>query len=204
MTRNLIGRLGLGGSIVGFAGAVFVFARVQVLQAYPFHDGVYGNQALLFGVTYTAGLEIFSCLALIGLFSRTYARAAGGPRERLIEALGFTLLVSGILAASVVYVETSLLWGNLAPGIHLWGGLSGGGGYPWGTERVAYNTCFISSKVQGDCTFLNYNELFWLALLCALLGFVLMYWPKAEPGGPNGRWIGDPVPLRSMAQRRST
>lgn len=178
MPRNLIGWLGLGTSIVGFAGTIFVFVRVQVLQAYPFYDGVYGNSTLTFGITYTIGLEIFSCLALIGVFSLAYSQAEGGREERLRAAVGRTLVVFGILVAVVVYVETQLLWGELAPGIKVWGGLFGGGGYPWGTEQVAYNTCFVPSTVRGDCAFLNYNELFWFSILSALAGFVLGHWPS--------------------------
>jgi hypothetical protein len=84
-------------------------------------------------------------------------------------------LIFGILVAVIVYVETRVLWGEIIPGIHVWQGLQGGGGYPWGTEQVAYNTCFIESPVRGDCTFLNYNELFWLAISSAVVGFVLRY-----------------------------
>jgi len=152
-----------------------VFLRVQVLQAYPFYNGVFGNEQLFPGVTYTVGLEIFALLAFTGVFAWFYSRTEGGRRQRLGEGAGSTLLVFGILVAGIVYVETCLLWGNVVPGIHVWSGLPGGGGYPWGSEQVAYNTCFIASAVSGDCTFFNYDELFWLAVACIIAGFVMRY-----------------------------
>ena len=162
---------------MGFAGAIFVFVRVQVLQSYPFYHGVYGNAPLFLGITQTVGLEVFSLLALVGLLAWTFSNTEGRRSERLVKAAGNAMMVFGVLIASIVYVETRLLWGELVPGLHVWQGLPGGGGYPWGTEQVAYNTCFIASSVQGDCSFLNYNELFWIALSCAVIGFVLTHMP---------------------------
>ena len=170
-----LGWLGLCGSLVGFSGTIFVFVRVQVLQSYPFFNGVFGNEQLFPGVTYTVGLEIFALLALIGVFAWFYSRTEGGRRQRIGEGAGSTLLVFGILVAGIVYVETCLLWGNVVPGVHVWPGLPGGGGYPWGSEQVAYNTCFIASAVSGDCTFFNYDELFWLAVAFTIAGFVMRY-----------------------------
>jgi len=91
------------------------------------------------------------------------------------------MLVFGLLVAAVVYVETRLIWGELVPGFRIWQGLPGGGGYPWGTEQVAYNLCWIASNTQGNCNFLNYNELFWIALSLAILGFILRHSPSDTP-----------------------
>ena len=173
--RGVTGWVGLCSTIVGFTGATFVFLQVQVLEAYPFYHGVFGTEFLFPGVTYTVSLEVFSLVAFIGVLSWSYSRAKGEKRARLGKAVGETLLIFGILVAVIVYVETRLLWGEIAPGIHVWQGLPGGGGYPWGTEQVAYNTCFIESAVRGDCTFLNYNELFWMAISSSVVGFILRY-----------------------------
>lgn len=175
MPKNLTGWLSLGTAAFGFGGAIFVFVRVQVLQAYPFYSGAYGNELLFLGITYTVGLEVFSLVAFAGLFFWAFSDAEGGRNEKLLKAAGSALLVMGILVAAIVYVETRLLWGEVLPGVHLWQGLPGGGGYPWGGEQVAYNTCFIASNIQGDCEFLNYDELFWLAVLSAAVGFILRH-----------------------------
>jgi len=152
-----------------------VFVMVQVLQAYPFHNGVFGDAPFFLGVTYTVSLEIFALLAALGVVLWAYTRASGDWQTRLLGAVGEASLIFGALVAGVVYVETRLLWGEILPGIHVWQGLPGGGGYPWGTEQVAYNTCFVPSVVRGDCEFLNYNELMIIALFFAMVGFVLWY-----------------------------
>jgi hypothetical protein len=189
---TLIRYLGLCAAVLGFAGGIFVFVKVQILQAYPFYDGVFGNVPFFLGVTYTVALEIFAVIAASGVFLCFYSRAAGRRRAKLERAVGGTSLVFGILVAGVGYVETRLLWGEILPGIHVWGGLTGGGGYPWGTEQVAYNTCFVPSLVRGDCEFLNYNELLLIALLCAMVGFVLWH-------GVSEESIARPGKLESFA-----
>ena len=168
-----------------------MFVRVQVLQAYPFHNGVFGDEPFILGVTYTISLEIFALVAVLGVLLWTYARASGDWRARLLKAIGEATLVFGALVAGVVYVETRLLWGEILPGIHVWQGLTGGGGYPWGTEQVAYNTCFIPSVVRGDCEFLNYNELLLIALSCVVVGFLLSHGTPKGGEEPTERRAGD-------------
>jgi hypothetical protein len=147
---------------------------------------VYGDEPFFFGLTYTDALEFFGVVAATGVFLWAYSREPGRTRTRLVKACGETFLVFGVLIAGVVYVETRLLWGEILPGIHVWGGLQGGGGYPWGTEQVAYNTCFVPSPVRGDCAFLNYNELLLIALLGALVGFLARNGVKDETSvGPE-------------------
>ena len=167
-------RIGLAIALLASTGAAFVFVQVQVLTSYPFYSGVFGTQPLFLGVTYTASLEIFVVLAGVGLFIRTYSKSTGSTNSRVIRAAGSTLMIMGVVIATIVYVETRLLWGEILPGVHLWQGLPGGGGYPWGAEQVAFNTCFVPSSIAGDCTFLNYDELFWLAAVSAVIGYIVM------------------------------
>ena len=92
----------------------------------------------------------------------------------------------GTLVAAVVYIETRLLWGEVIPGVHVWAGLPGGGGYPWGTEQVAYNTCLVQPSASRDCAFLNYNELFWIALVAAMISLIMLrVGPLAKSGLGN-------------------
>ena len=137
------------------------------------------------GVTYTAALEISAAVAVVGVFLWAYACAPGERRERLVKAIGETSVVFGVLVTGVVYLETPLLSGEILPGVHLWRRLLGGGGYPWGAEQVAYNTCFIPSAVRGDCEFLNYNELLLIGLVCVLVGFILWNRSPEEPANPR-------------------
>jgi len=149
--------------------------QVQVLTSYPFYRGVFGTQTLFSGVTYTDSLEAFVTLAGAGLFIRTYSKSTGTTNSRIIRAAGNTLMTIGMIIAAVAYVETQLVWGEILPGVHLWQGLPGGGGYPWGAEQVASNTCLVPSSIVGDCTFLNYDELFWLAVGSAIAGYIAMH-----------------------------
>ena len=174
-----------------------MFVRVQILQSYPFHSGVFGNEPFFLGLTYTAAFEVFAVLATLGVFLWAYSRTPGERGARLRKALGETSLVSGVIVAGVVYVETRLLWGEVLPGVHVWPGLAGGGGYPWGTERVAYNTCFIPSAVRGDCEFLNYNELLLIGLVCALAGFMLWYGNPEETAVPSEKEGSPARPVHS-------
>ena len=177
-------------AVAGFAVAAYVFVEVQVLESYPFHAGVYGTEVMAAGLTYTQALELSACAASAGLFARSYLRSGGTWKTRGVKALGSTLFVAGVVIALVVYVETRLLWGEILPGVRVWSGLAGGGGYPWGGEQVAYNTCLVASNVAGDCAFLSYDELFWIALLSAVAGYVLRGLGPAEETGRGDVALG--------------
>ena len=172
-SNNLFPRIGLAVAVLGFAGAVYVWVKVQVLQSYPFYSGAFGNEYLLPGLTYVVALEMFGIIAAAGLFTRTYTSSAGTRRIRVVKATGNVLLTLGVLVVVIVYAETHLLWGEVLPGVHLWQGLPGGGGYPWGSERVTYNTCLLPVDKTDNCGFLNYDELFWIALLSAVVGYIM-------------------------------
>jgi hypothetical protein len=186
-SKNLAKYLGALGAVLGFAGGIFVFVKVQILQSYPFYRGVFGDEPFLFGLTYTVALEVFGAVAVSGVFLWSYSKYVGSNQKRLVRAAAKTSLFFGVVVAAVVYVETRVLWGEILPGIHIWSGLPGGGGYPWGTEQVASNTCFISSPIRGDCSFLNYNELLLIALLAGLVGFLVLYSGSSGEPDPSPR-----------------
>jgi hypothetical protein len=171
--NNLFSRIGLAITVLGFAGAAYVWLKVQVLQSYPFYSGVFGSEYLIPGLTYTAALEMFGMVAAAGLFTRTYIATEGRRRVRIVKAIGSVLLVLGVLIATIVYAETHLVWGEVLPGVHLWQGFPGGGGYPWGSERVAYNLCLVPVDKTVNCYFLNYNQLFWMAFLSVVAGYIM-------------------------------
>ena len=172
-SNSLLSRIGLAIAVLGFIGAAYVWVKVQVLQSYPFYSGVFGNEYLLPDLTYVVALEILGIITAAGLFTRSYAGSAGTRRTKVVKATGSVLLTLGFLVAVIVYAETHLVWGEILPGVHLWQGLPGGGGYPWGSERVAYNTCLIPAGNTANCDFLNYDELFWIALLSAVVGYIM-------------------------------
>jgi len=167
--------VGLVIALLGFMGAAYIFLEVQVLSSYPFYGTVYGPDNLLPGLTYTEALEVFGIVAAAGLFTRGYTTSRRVGKGRSVDGLADVLLVLGVIIAIVVYTETHLMWGEVLPGVHFWGGLPGGGGYPWGSARVAYNLCLIPVGSTVNCNLLNYDELFWIAVLSAVAGYVMKY-----------------------------
>jgi len=174
--NHLLSRIGLVGAVIGLSGAAYMYLEVQVLKSYPFHGGVFGNAYLLPDLTYTTALELFAILAAAGLFTRSYAGVGGTNMARVINAIGTMLLTLGIPVAAIVYAEIHLVWGEVLPGVHLWQGFPGGGGYPWGFERVAYNLCLAPVGGTDNCYFLNYDELFWIAIMSAVAGYIMRNW----------------------------
>ncbi len=171
--RRLVFVGGLALTVLGLAGSMAIFVMVQVLTSYPFYGGVFGDAALTPWTTYTEALELFGSAFASGIFLCSFARQEGMPRRRVIRGISSVLLTLGALIALTTYLETVVLWGEILPGIHLWPGLPGGGGYPWASEQVAYNLCFLGRSASGDCLFLNYGELFWLSLGSFISGYVL-------------------------------
>jgi hypothetical protein len=176
----------------GFGLSAYVFLVVQVITAYPFYSTflTFGGDLLFenLPLTYTQAVEVGVALASVGLFIWKASCLGKVNRGTILSAFGFTLLVIGALGASLVYTEIHLLWGELWLGFTVWkfwSGFPGGGGYPWGEERVAQNTCFIKasdySEITPNCIFLNYNNVLYISILMVIIGFIL--WRYYGRGG---------------------
>jgi len=180
----VIALIGVANFAVFLSIAVYIFVLVQVLppggawlaSVIPFR-GVYGTTVLFSTITYSQTLEVSGALSFLGLFFYAYGRSR--PllgRVRLFRSLGVAMVVFGVLVALVIYAEIHVLWGEF------WYGIKFANlypqGFPWGTEQVAYNTCFIRGNFTVDvtvnCSFLNYDELLYLSTLAALVGFYLL------------------------------
>lgn len=187
-------------SLLVFAGALalsaYVFCVVQVLQSSPFHQlGAYGDQPFLF-LTYTEVIEVAVPVAVAAYTLWSYERAGAlSPIASATRAIGRSLLVFGGAGAALVYSEIHLVWGEIWYDVHLWPGLQGGGGYPWGDEQVAYNLCFVRAPTYTqstpNCYFLNYNWLLGIAVAAFLVGAALelrfRYGPVGDPDGSRTR-----------------
>jgi len=177
---------------LGFGLSAYVFSVVQVINSYPFYStfGIFGGDLVFknLPLTFTQTLEVSVALAFIGLFIWKASCSGKVNSGAILSAFGFTLLVIGAMGVSLVYTEIHILWGELWLGFTVWkfwSGLPGGGGYPWGTERVAYNTCFIKasdySEATPNCIFLNYNDVLYISILMVIIGFIL--WRYYVRGG---------------------
>jgi hypothetical protein len=171
----------------GFGLSAYIFTVVQTLNAYPFYPSlsfeIFGGELLSKSIplTLTQTLEVGVLLACIGLFIWKASSFEKVNRGAILSAFGFTLFVIGAMGASIVYTEIHLVWGEFWLGFtvwQFWSGLPvGGGGWPWGTERVAYNTCFIKAwnftEATPNCIFLNYNDVLYISILMMIIGFIL-------------------------------
>jgi len=193
--------IGLGTFVSFLVISVYCFAIVQLLPPgdawlaplIPFL-GAYGDAQLFPGITYTLALEVSGFVSFLGLYLRGYTRSAYEPtRRRALLSLATPLKFFGVLIAAITYTETHLLWGELWYGVKLVN--INPQGFPWGSERVAANTCFLPST--GDnCWFLNYDQLLFISLAVVIVGLLLSRRgrapPEASAGSRAGRAGGHP------------
>jgi hypothetical protein len=141
----------------------------------PF-KGAYGTAQLLPGIDYTHGLELSGLISFFGLLIFRYGSIEGTTlKKRMLISLSTPLKFFGLLVASNIYVEIHLLWGEIWYGAKFLN--SNPVGFPWGSERVASNTCFLPTT--GDnCLFLNYDQLMLLSMGAFLLGLLFLRWSK--------------------------
>jgi hypothetical protein len=171
----------------GFGLSAYIFTVVQILNSYPFYPSlspdIFGGDLVSksLPLTLTQTLEVGVVLASVGLFiwkASSLGKLNGGA---ILCAFGFTLLVIGAMGAAIVYTEIHLVWGELWLGFTVWKFWwslpAGGGGWPWGTWRVAYNTCFIKAwnftEADPNCIFMNYNDVLYISILMVIIGFIL-------------------------------
>jgi hypothetical protein len=186
-TPKFLFLLGITLFIAFLAASVYVFAVIQLLPpgdawlaSYIPFRGSYGDSQPIPGISYTVALEASGILSFFGLFLRSYGRNRDSRlKQRVLSSLSTPLKFFGVLVAAIVYAETHLLWGeiwydvkfvNLDPS-----------GFPWGSERVAANTCLVPG-IADNCLFLNYDELLLVSIILAIVGwFISRRYQSPEP-----------------------
>ena len=179
-TPTSLSLLGIAVFIAFLATSVYVYLVIQLLPPgdawlasfIPFR-GSYGNSQPIPGVSYTVALEASGLLSFIGLFAYRYGQKRDlRPKQRILSSLSTPLKFFGVLVAAIVYTETHLFWGEI------WYGLKflslNPSGFPWGSERVAANTC-LAPTVADNCLFLNYDELLLISITLAIVGFFISH-----------------------------
>ncbi|MGA3059051.1 MAG: hypothetical protein ABSD92_01650 [Candidatus Bathyarchaeia archaeon] len=193
---NRYSDLGLTLFLIGLTLAGFLFFLIQIMNSYPFWDYINGyrlNLGFFTGIfgdisylpapfqffKFTQVFDFSLALAFVGLFIWELSSPGKVNKKTVASALGFTLLVTGVICAVIVYLQIDVLTGRNLP----WGS------YAWGSERVAYNTQFLGSEY--NCTFLNYTQLLYISVIIALAGFII--WnlqKKPELKAPRSLLIG--------------
>ena len=193
---NLYSDLGLTLFLTGSTLAGFLFFLIQIMNSYPFWDyingyrlnlgfftGIYGDITYLPApfqfLKFTQAFDFSVALAFVGLFIWQLSSSRKINRKVVASALGFTLLVMGVICAVIVYLQIDVLTGRNLP----WGS------YAWGSERVAYNTQFLGSEY--NCAFLNYTQLLYISVIIAFVGFILWNLQnKLELKAPRSLLVG--------------
>jgi len=132
----------------------------------------------------TYDLLLFSSagVSFAGFVLWQYFRQAGAQafeelklREGLLPSLGKALAVFGGIGALATFIDVQVTNGIYQVGNVTFTAI----GYPWWGEQVATDTCFIKaadySSGAPNCSFLNYGDLFLIALLLAFIGLVLYF-----------------------------
>jgi len=110
-------------------------------------------------------------------------------REALVPSLGKALAVFGGIGAVATFIDVQVMNGIYRIGSVTFTAI----GYPWWGEQVATDTCFIKGSdyagTSPNCEFLNYGELFWIALVVAFVGTIL--YVKYSKVKSSGRRLQD-------------
>ena len=179
-SSHALSLFGLAVFISFLAASVYVFAIIQLLPPgdawlasfIPFR-GSYGDAQPIPGVSFTVALEASGLLSFLGLFLYGYGRRNDfKPKQRVLSSLSAPLKIFGVLVAAIVYTETHLFWGEIWYGVKFLN--LNPSGFPWGSERVAANTCLVPT-VADNCLFLNYDELLLISITLAIVGFFISH-----------------------------
>jgi hypothetical protein len=168
--------------LIFFLTAIYCYLVIQVLYAEPFRisnawthwgfENVFGD----FPLNYTQLLEIsvvFSFIFLILLGINSF------KKNNILCSFGRALALYCGIGAVIIYIETNIFWGKFWHWTNhkFWDGFPGGGGYPWGSERVTNNLALITMPGYSHATpnvyFLNYDELFFICLVFLVVGIIL-------------------------------
>jgi hypothetical protein len=89
---------------------------------------------------------------------------------RFASAFSLTLLVFGLLASVIIFVDVQVMSGVY----HIGSVIFSSRGFPWWTERVTRQTCFFGPGPDANCGFLNYGQA--LAISLSVSFFALLVW----------------------------
>jgi hypothetical protein len=197
--RGLVPSLGLLLFVSGMIVAVLIFTEVQFL------NGIYHVGAVAFSfdgypswgerltaqtcfagaqgdncgfLNYAQGLVISLATSFAGfLLWRLYSTKEADERLDLAPSLGLTLLLFGLLIASVVFFEVQVLNGVY----HLGHTTVYFEGFPYGTQEVLGSSCLAGSNIYS-CSLFNYDQLLFLSGGGAFVGLLLWHLGRRGPG----------------------
>jgi hypothetical protein len=194
--RRLQRAIGLTFFVVGMIAAALIFTEVQILngvyhisnltlrfQGYPWWTERITLQSCFVNpgpndncgfVNYAQGLVISLVLSFLGFFDWQSSQGISAGREARLRALGLSLLLFGLLIASVVFWQVQILNSQY----HIGSMTLSFEGFPYGGQEVLGSACVFGTNPY-ECVFFNYDQLLYLSALAALGGFLL--WEYLKP-----------------------
>jgi hypothetical protein len=188
--RDLLRAASLALFVFGLIGSAVIFTDVQVMNGiYHFGNVTYSargfpwwtervtEQLCFVGgpddncgfINYSQALGMALGASFIGFFSWQYFSDTGmRGKGRGFHALGLSLLLFGILMASVIFVEVQFLNGFYQAG----GSTVSFQGFPGGGQEVFGSSCLIGADPY-HCAFFSYDEFLYISSLASFVGLVL-------------------------------
>ncbi|MDA4121366.1 MAG: hypothetical protein OK404_03040 [Thaumarchaeota archaeon] len=187
---NLLRAVSLALFVFGLAGSVIIFTDVQVMNGI-YHVGNVAYSARGFPwwtervteqlcfvpgpndncgfINYGQALGLGLAASSIGFFLWEFLSDTGMKgRGRVFHALGLSLLLYGLLVASVIFAEVQFL-----NGIYQAGGLTlSFQGFPGGGQEALGSSCLVGAD-PFHCVWFSYDELLYLSSLAGFVGLIL-------------------------------
>jgi hypothetical protein len=99
--------------------------------------------------------------------------------KQLFSSFSFALFVFGLVMGAAVFIDVQVMNGVY----HIGSFAIETAGYPWWTERVTEETCFLGQSPDDNCGFLNYGQAFVISVALSFIGFVS--WLYLQAGTSN-------------------
>lgn len=104
-------------------------------------------------------------------------------RRDYVRALSLALFAIGFVGAVIIFIDVQVM-----NGVYHFGSVTySASGYPWWTERVTEQLCFVGAQPGDNCGFINYGQALALSLFMSFVGF--MTWLTLDGIGPRRRLL---------------
>jgi hypothetical protein len=104
-------------------------------------------------------------------------------RRNYLRALSLALFAIGFVGAVIIFTDVQVMNGVY----HVGSVTYSASGYPWWTERVTEQLCFVGARPGDNCGFINYGQALGLSLLASFVGFLT--WLFLNTTGPRRRLL---------------
>jgi hypothetical protein len=108
------------------------------------------------------------------------ASEAGLGRANLLRAVSLALFVFGFVGSTMIFTDVQVMNSIY----HVGNVVYSARGFPWWTERVTEQLCFVGGP-DDNCGFINYGQALGMALGASFIGF--FFWQYLSDTGMRGK-----------------